>query len=125
MKKKWKEHTLTQMKTKCNFMVFLGNRIKKAREQAGLTQEELAGLIGISRTAIARYELGEIEPKIRNLIAIAEQLHVSVDYLLGIDNDRPEISLLGRRVNLYLFANQFFIRKKTPAAVSGTFLRSE
>ena len=71
------------MKTKIDFMLFLGNIIKKAREQAGLTQEELAGLIGISRTAIARYELGEIEPKIRNLIAIAETLNVSIDYLLG------------------------------------------
>ena len=67
-------------------MVLLGNRIRLAREQAGLTQEELAGLIGTSRTAIARYESGEIEPKIRNLISLAEHLDVSSDYLLGIDH---------------------------------------
>ncbi len=71
------------MKAKDDFMLYLGNRIRKAREHAGFTQEELAALIGISRTAIARYESGDIEPKLRNLIAIADQLHVSCDYLLG------------------------------------------
>lgn len=56
---------------------------------AGFTQEELAALVGISRTAIARYESGDIEPKLKNLIAIAEQLNVSCDYLLGIKVSSP------------------------------------
>ena len=69
--------------------------MKKAREQAGLTQEELAGLIGVSRTAIARYELGEIEPKVRNLISIAEKLSVSTDYLLGVKLNQSNDDNLG------------------------------
>ena len=73
-------------------MLCLGNRIRKAREQAGFTQEELAALIGISRTAIARYESGDIEPKLKNLIAIAEQLNVSCDYLLGMKFQQLELS---------------------------------
>ena len=74
------------MKAKTNSMACLGKRIKQAREQAGITQEELAGSIGISRAAIARYELGEIEPKIRNLVLLAEHLNVSTDYLLGVNS---------------------------------------
>ena len=66
-------------------MMWLGNRIRQAREQAGLTQDKLADLIGVSRTAIARWENGDIEPKLKNLISLAKQLHVSTDFLLGIE----------------------------------------
>ena len=65
-------------------MLYLGERIKAARIQAGLTQEELADRIGVSRGAVARWELGEIEPKLRNLVVLSELLNVSTDYLLGI-----------------------------------------
>jgi len=68
-------------------MLSLGNNIKKARERAGFTQDQLAEQIGVSRTAIARYEAGEIEPRLKNLIAIAECLNVSTDHLLGIETD--------------------------------------
>ena len=65
-------------------MIYLGSRIRQARDRAGLTQEQLAERIGVSRTAIARYESGEIEPKLHNLAAIAETLNVSTDELLGV-----------------------------------------
>lgn len=61
----------------------MGERIKQARLDAGLTQEKLAELLNLSRGTIARYELGEIEPKLQNLAAIADVLQVSVDYLMG------------------------------------------
>jgi len=65
-------------------MISLGKRIREARKQAGLTQEELAERIGVSRTAISRFELGEIEPSLRNLAAMAGELNVSADRLLGL-----------------------------------------
>lgn len=64
-------------------MISMGNRIKKSRELAGLTQEEVAEKVGVSRTAVTRWEQGEIEPKISNLVEIANVLNVSTDYLLG------------------------------------------
>lgn len=77
-------------------MISLGNRIREARKQAGLTQEELAERIGVSRTAISRFELGEIEPSLRNLSALAESLNVSADRLLGlprrVQEPLPELS---------------------------------
>ena len=71
---------------KKEFMYSLGKRIKMARIQAGYTQEYIAEKVGVSRTAISRWELGEIEPKITNLLAVAEALNVSTDYLLGIED---------------------------------------
>ena len=67
------------------FMKRLGNRIKNARLSAGLTQEKVAELVGVSRAAISRWELGEIEPKIEHLVALSDSLGISVDHLLGID----------------------------------------
>ena len=64
----------------------LGQRIRAARESAGFTQEALAEAVGVSRTAVARWESDDIEPKLQNLISIAELLHVSTDSLLGIDS---------------------------------------
>ena len=61
-----------------------GQRLKPARESAGFTQEKLAEKLGVSRTAVARWESNDIEPKLQNLIGIAELLHVSTDSLLGI-----------------------------------------
>jgi len=68
-------------------MIYLGKKIKAAREQIGLTQDKLADLVGVSRAAVARWENGDIEPKLKNLIALTEALNVSSDYLLGISED--------------------------------------
>lgn len=57
-------------------MLCLGNRIKKARKQEGLTQEQLAEVIGVSRSAISRWESGDMEPTIKNLAELARTLDV-------------------------------------------------
>ena len=75
------------------FMLFLGNRIKHARVLAGVTQEDLANHLGVSRTTIARYELGEIEPKLKNLVAISEYLNISTDALLGIERENTTVDI--------------------------------
>ncbi len=75
------------------FMVSLGNRIRLARERAGYTQEKVAEKIGVSRSAVSRWEQGEIEPKVQNLVAVAALLNVSTDYLLGIGDHENAGSL--------------------------------
>lgn len=72
-------------------MKALGERIKQARIQEGLTQEQLAELLNLSRGTIARYELGEIEPKLQNLAAISDVLHVSTDDLMGLNHSKTVI----------------------------------
>lgn len=76
----------------------LGQRIHSARESAGFTQEALAEAIGVSRTAVARWENGDIEPKLQNLICLAQSLNVSTDWLLGIQNKADFEALSGEAI---------------------------
>ena len=55
----------------------LGERIRFYRQQAGLTQKELAGLCEVSESAIRNYELGNRVPDFLTLHAIAEKLRVN------------------------------------------------
>ena len=64
-------------------MILVGKRIRKAREAAGFTQEKLAEMVGVSRTAVVRWESGEVDPTIDHLVKITELLDVSADFLLG------------------------------------------
>ena len=56
----------------------VGENIKKYREEAGLTQAELAEKIGYDRTLILRWEQGTREPFVRKVRAIANVLNVDV-----------------------------------------------
>jgi transcriptional regulator with XRE-family HTH domain len=59
-----------------------GEKLKKARIEAGYTQNELANKLTVSRAAIAKWESDRGMPDVTNLKAIAEALNVSIDYLL-------------------------------------------
>lgn len=84
------------MKVGREAMLCLGTRIKIARKQKGLTQEQLAEVIGVSRSAISRWESGDMEPTIKNLAELARTLDVSSDHLLGLDESRTDRSVLDR-----------------------------
>ena len=60
----------------------LGEKIKEARKQCGLSQEQLAEKMTVSRSAIAKWETDKGLPDVDNLKALAQLLNVSVDYLL-------------------------------------------
>ena len=61
----------------------IGNRLKAFRLGSGLSAEEIAQKLGISRTALYRFEKGEVA-KIETLENLAELLKVSVPTLLGV-----------------------------------------
>ncbi len=62
----------------------LGDRIRTAREQRGLSQAELSRRIQISRNAMCKIERGTIpDPRASRIKAIAEVLGVTTDALLG------------------------------------------
>src|SRR5689334_4512576 len=61
----------------------IGNRLKAFRLGSGLSAEEIAAKLGISRTALYRFEKGELA-KIETLDKLAELLRVSVPTLLGV-----------------------------------------
>lgn len=65
------------------------DRLRIAREKRGLTQRDLSRLTGLSINQIHRYENGIADPSTPILSAIANQLAVTTDYLLGL-SDIPE-----------------------------------
>ncbi|KKO51004.1 XRE family transcriptional regulator [Paenibacillus sp. DMB20] len=60
-----------------------GHRIAKLREEKGLTQEELAAAIGISRASLSHYESDRRKPNLITLTRLADLFQVSVDYIIG------------------------------------------
>lgn len=64
-------------------------RLKELRQARHITQLKLALDLNMSQNTISRYESGEREPGIAELILIADYFHVSIDYLVG-RTDSPE-----------------------------------
>jgi len=64
-------------------MVTFGQRLRELRNRRGLSQRELAEIIGVSKSSANMYERDEREPSFRTLGAIADFFGVSMDYLLG------------------------------------------
>lgn len=71
----------------------LGEKLKEARKQAGLSQEQLSEKLNISRSAVAKWETDKGIPDVDNLKALSQLLDVSIDYLLndGEDLDKAVI----------------------------------
>ena len=62
-------------------------RLKELRKNHGISQLKLAMDLNMSQNTISRYETGEREPGIAELIKIADYFRVSIDYLVGRTND--------------------------------------
>ena len=65
-------------------------KLQQLRKQKGLTQEELAQSLYVSRTAISKWESGQSVPESDKLIVISDFFGVSLDYLLKENVDCPE-----------------------------------
>ena len=81
----------------------LGARIAALRRDRGLSQAELAHRLGISPSAVGMYEQGRREPSVELLVAMAEEFHVSTDYLLtgkpGLGEEASVLALLRSRLD--------------------------
>ncbi len=66
-------------------MVDFGNTLKQLRLEAGYTQQQLASLLGVTKSVVSYYELQARYPSPEVLVKIAAVFHVSTDYLLGLD----------------------------------------
>lgn len=74
----------------------IGERIRIARKEKGMSQETLAHSLGIQKATISRYEKNQREPSLEMLLDISEALNVSILYFLG-DED----------INGFLLPNAF------------------
>lgn len=65
--------------------------LKKLRTEKKISQQHLAGILGISQQSINKYENHNVEPDISILIAMAQYFNTTIDYLVGKD-DNSELS---------------------------------
>ena len=67
------------------------NRLVKLRKRSGLSQEELADRIGVSRQAVSKWERAESSPDTDNLIALANTYGIKIDDMLNKDENDAAI----------------------------------
>ena len=67
-------------------------RIRDLREDKDLNQTEIAKMLGMSQTGYSKYETGENDIPTAILIKLAKFYNTSVDYILGITNDKNSYS---------------------------------
>ena len=66
----------------------LNERLQDLRKKAGYSQEQLAELLGISRQAVSKWESGQGNPDIDNIIKLTKIYQISADYiLLGLERE--------------------------------------
>lgn len=66
--------------------MILGSRIKELRKKKGLTQQQLADLINVTKVSICCYEKGNRTPNLETFVDLVNVLDTTPEYLLGMDN---------------------------------------
>lgn len=72
----------------------IAEKVKKLKEQKGLSQAELARLLGITRSSVNAWEMGISVPSTQYIVDLAGVFDISTDYLLGVDSSST-ISVAG------------------------------
>ena len=57
--------------------------VKQLRLERGMTQQELANMVGLTKVTISQYETGKRKPSFEMIEALADVFHVDMNYLLG------------------------------------------
>ncbi|MGE4572598.1 MAG: helix-turn-helix domain-containing protein [Candidatus Izemoplasmatales bacterium] len=87
----------------------INEKLLKLRKEKGLSQEELANVLNVSRQSISKWELGDTTPELNKVVEIAKYYKVSTDYLLlenkiePITNENIKENDKDTIVNLVLF----------------------
>ena len=68
----------------------LGERIKACRQRAGMSQEKVAELAGVSRQAVTKWEANQSAPNTENLFKLAEIFGTTVDMLIALEDEAKQ-----------------------------------
>ena len=98
----------------------LGEKLKDARKNAGMSQEQLAEKLCVSRAAVAKWETDKGMPDIMNLKAISKLLDVSIDFLVD-DGQETDFLVTKEAIDLNLLELTGRARCKQDAAVLNRF----
>ncbi|MCR5500743.1 MAG: helix-turn-helix domain-containing protein [Acetatifactor sp.] len=92
-----------------------GEKLREARKNAGLSQEQFAEMLCVSRAAVAKWETDRGMPDVNNLKTMAQLLNVSVDYLLD-DGEKLVLSETRKPIDLSAYEKSGKCRSKQDAA---------
>ena len=76
----------------------LPERIYKFRRKSGLSQEQLAEKIGVSRQAISKWESGTSTPELEKLLALSECFHITLDELVREEIDNQIVNEIPQKI---------------------------
>lgn len=79
----------------------IGANIQSRRRAVGLTQEQLAERLGVSRQTVAKWEAGDTTPDLANAGALAQVLDVSLDALVAFDAEGSGLPMPPRGKHLF------------------------
>lgn len=68
----------------------IGGNIAAKRKEMGLTQKELAALVGANQIQVSRWENGKHLPTLEQFVVIADTLNCSLDELAGLSAAKPD-----------------------------------
>ena len=80
-------------------------KLKKLRRKNGITQEDLAKIIGLDRSSIGKYESSNVLPSPDVLIKMAEIFNVSVDYLIRENKLTTNVDIDDEDIKFALFGD--------------------
>ena len=78
----------------------IGAKIKNLRKSRKMTQEDFAAKIGVSRSTLSCYEIGQRTPSLKTLAEIAEVIGVGLDYF-GVSAKDEAFDLLARAKEVF------------------------
>jgi transcriptional regulator with XRE-family HTH domain len=99
-----------------------GRRVRSVRENAGITQAQLASAIGLTRSSVANLEAGRQKVLLHVLIVMAELLQVEPSELLPSDSGRPLLDLaqLDRQLRELPSDHRDFVMKAIRVGIGGS-----
>ncbi len=100
----------------------LGEKLKEARKQVGLSQEQLAEKMGISHSDVAKWETDKGMPDIDNLKILSSLVNVTIDYLVDDGENFDKVAIkeaidLSKYVGSKRKKKDIIVREKYPSAV--------
>ena len=94
-----------------------GEKIKAKRKAMGLSQEDLAEKLGVTRQAVSKWEMDRAQPTMTNLRELARIFSVDMAYFIGEDDSKKEpsplsstvVSILAYAIGLFFFLVYYFV----------------
>ncbi len=85
----------------------IAENIRTLRKQKSFTQEQLSEALGVTASAVYKWESGQSVPEVKMLMELADLFEISVDTLLGYDRQNENVDNRIKRIDQYMLERDF------------------